>query len=140
MDIHPCHILLFLNSEFVAISDQLRKRANLHVRSMTDLSDNRSYIVACFSFGSVISTIIIPYPFHLLFLRFIRIVPKTACMEVLVPQWFCSQTVSRALMPRCLKSPEIRHFFGSQSFTRDINTTVSTSFSLSNTLPPASAS
>ena len=30
------------------------------------------------------------------------------------------------LMPRCQKSPETRHFFGGQSLTRDINTTVST--------------
>ena len=29
-------------------------------------------------------------------------------------------------MPKCQKSPEIQHFFGGQSFIRDINTTVST--------------
>ena len=33
---------------------------------------------------------------------------------------------SPQLTARCQKSPEIQHYFGSQSFTRDINTTVST--------------
>ena len=39
---------------------------------------------------------------------------------------FYGQIVSPAMMPECLKSPEIQHFFGGQSLTRDINTTVST--------------
>ena len=35
-------------------------------------------------------------------------------------------------MPKCQKSPEIQHYFGGQSFIRDINTTVSKDYQFQN--------